>query len=171
MPSLSARTVDCMNRTRLFVSFDRENDSDLGKLLHAQSERTGAMFEIVNDVCRKSFHPVSDADARTGIRAADEVLFICGENTHEAPLVSRELAITQDEDKPYMLLWGRRDKMCTRPDGAHKVDAMYSWTREILESQISATLRDAKPLVVPENCKRVQPRASTDVATHDPRRA
>ncbi len=31
---------------------------------------------------------------------------------------------------------------------------MYSWTRAILESQISATIRDSKPLVVPENCKR-----------------
>ena len=72
-------------------------------------------------------------------------------------LVSLELAIAQEEEKPYMLLWGRRDKMCTKPDGARKLDAMYSWTRETLETQISATIRDSKPLVVPENCKRLQP--------------
>ena len=156
-----------MNRTRLFVSFDREHDSDLSKLLHAQSEGTGATFEIVNDVCRKSSHPVGDADTRAAIRAVDEVLFICGENTHESLPVSLELAIAQDEDKPYMLLWGRREKMCMKPDGARKSDAMYSWTREVLDSQISATIRDAKPLVVPENCKRLQPRISSDTATRD----
>ena len=153
-----------MNRTRVFVSFDRENDSDLNELLHAHSRRAGATFEVVKRMCRKSSHPGWGADARSDIRAADEVLVICGENTNESLLVSLELAIAQEEEKPYMLLWGRRDKMCTKPDGARKVDAMYSWTREILESQISATIRDARPLAVPEDCKRIQPRASSDVA-------
>ncbi len=151
-----------MTRTRVFVSFDRENDSDLSELLVAQSQRPGATFKVVkNGICNPS-HPGWDSSARSGIRAADEVLVICGENTHESTVVSRELGIAQEEDKPYMLLWGRRDKMCTKPDGARKLDAMYSWTREILEGQISAALRDSKPLVVPENCKRAQPRASSD---------
>jgi len=82
-------------------------------------------------------------------------------------LVSLELAIAQEEDRPYMLLWGRREKMCMKPDGARKQDAMYSWTRAILESQISATIRDSKPLVVPENCKRVQPRRGLESSTGD----
>jgi hypothetical protein len=117
----------------------------------------------MKNTCRKSSHPSWSAE----IQAADEVLVICGENTNESLLVSLELAIAQDEGKPYMLLWGRREKMCRKPDGARNVDTMYSWTREILESQISATIRDAKPLVVPENCKRIQPRASSDAATRD----
>jgi hypothetical protein len=44
--------------------------------------------------------------------------------------------------------------MCTKPEGAKSTDAMYSWTRDILESQISATLRNSNPLEVPESCKR-----------------
>ena len=154
-----------MSRTPIFVSFDRENDADLGRVLHGESERAGATFEIMNDVCHTSDRPVDEARTRAAIRAVDEVLVICGESTHECARVTLELAITQDEDKPYMLLWGRRDKMCKLPDGARKVDAIYGWSREILESQISATLRDAKPLVIPENCKRVPQRTSSAAAT------
>jgi hypothetical protein len=146
-----------MNRTRIFISFDQENDSDLGDLLDAQSRRPGSTFEVLKTPHRKTSHAGWNADIRLQIQAADEIIVICGEHTDESLRVSMELAIAQEEDKPYMLLWGRRDKMCKKPDGARKVDAMYSWTREILESQISSTLRDSKPLVVPDNCKRVQP--------------
>jgi len=156
-----------MTRTRIYVSFDRENDSDLRELLDTQSHRPGSTFEVMKIQHRKTAHPGWDTDTRTQIRAADEILVICGEHTHESMLVSLELSIAQEEDRPYMLLWGRRDKMCMKPDGARRLDAMYSWTREILESQISATLRDSKPLVVPENCKRLQPRAGLESSTPD----
>jgi hypothetical protein len=68
--------------------------------------------------------------------------------------VAAELRIAREEGKPYLLLWGRRELMCTKPEGAKPSDAMYSWTRDILESQLSATLRNAGPLEVPESCKR-----------------
>jgi hypothetical protein len=156
-----------MTRTRIYVSFDRENDSDLGELLDAHSHRPGSTFEVMKSQHRKTTHTDWDTDTRTRIRAADEILVICGERTHESMLVSLELTIAQEENKPYMLLWGRRDKMCTKPDGARKLDAMYSWTRAILESQISATIRDSKPLIVPENCKRLQPRAGFESSKSD----
>jgi hypothetical protein len=31
---------------------------------------------------------------------------------------------------------------------------VYRWTRDVLESQMAMTIRNAQPLVVPENCKR-----------------
>ncbi len=154
-----------MNKTRIFVSFDRDTDADLNELLDADSRRPGATFEVMKNRCRKASHPGWGNDVRDQIRAADEVLVICGEKTHESHVVSLELAIAQEQDKPYMLLWGRRDRMCTKPVGARKLDSMYSWTRAILESQILATIRDSKPLVVPDNCKRLQPRAASDSPT------
>lgn len=143
-----------MSRTRIFLSFDHENDSDLSELLTAQSRRPGSTFEIIGSRREDRKPHTFGSDCRPDIQSADEVVVICGEHTHESVLVSLELGIAQEEDKPYMLLWGRREKMCMKPDGARRDDAMYSWTREILESQISATLRDAKPIHVPENCKR-----------------
>ena len=153
-----------MNRTRVFLSFDRENDSDLGKLLRMQSEGSSGAIEVMKNCCRRMSHRDWATDASGEIRAAEVVLVICGEHTDECDRVSRELAIAQDEGKPYMLLWGRRDKMCTKPESARNTDAMFSWTREILEAQISATIRGAKPVVVPEECKRPQKRAPSDPA-------
>jgi hypothetical protein len=68
--------------------------------------------------------------------------------------VAAELRIAQEEGKPYLLLWGRRELMCTKPSGSKPSDAMYSWTRDILEGQMSATLRTAKPRAVPGTPKR-----------------
>jgi hypothetical protein len=43
--------------------------------------------------------------------------------------------------------------MCTKPEGAKTTDAMYSWAKDILESQIGLTLRNSLPLAVPEALK------------------
>ena len=79
---------------------------------------------------------------------------ICGEHTNDSARVAAELRMAQEEGKPYMLLWGRRERMCTKPSGARPSDAMYSWTPDVLENQIGATLRSSRPPVVPESCKR-----------------
>jgi len=143
-----------MSRIRIFVSFDGDHDADLQHLLHAQSLRPGSAFEFS---ARSQGGEMTDAwttSSRTRIRNADEVVMICGEHTNESPRAAAELRIVHEEGKPYLLLWGRRELMCTKPEGAKPSDAMYSWTRDILESQMSATLRESKPLVVPESCKR-----------------
>ncbi len=145
-----------MTRTRVFVSFDRENDADLLALLRSQAKQPGSSFEILPGAPGGSADEVSEERARTEIQAADEVVVICGEHTHESKRIAVELGIAREESKPYLLLWGRREKMCTKPVGSTNADAMYSWTREILESQISMILRNAKPFTVPDNCKRVQ---------------
>ena len=65
-----------------------------------------------------------DTDIRTQIRAADAILVTRGEHPHESMPVSLELAIALEGDGPYVLLSGRRDKVCMKPDGAAKLDAM-----------------------------------------------
>jgi len=43
-----------------------------------------------------------------------------------------------------VLLWGRRATMCTKPIGAKPAEGMYSWTREILQDQMTLTLRKSR---------------------------
>ena len=143
-----------MSRIRIFVSFDGDHDADLQELLLAQSQRPGSAFELSSQSQGGAMTPAWTATCRSRIRAADEVVVLCGEHTHDSPRMAAELRIAQEENKPYMLLWGRRELMCTKPDGALNTDAMYSWTRDILESQMSQTLRNSKPPEVPENLKR-----------------
>jgi len=139
---------------RIFVSFDSEHDADLYDLLHAQSTRPGSAFEMAPRTHLGGITEAWTSSARSRIRGADEVVVICGEHTHASLRVAMELGIAQEEVKPYLLLWGRRERMCTKPDGARPADAMYSWTRDVLESQMSMTIRNSKPLKVPESCKR-----------------
>ncbi len=145
-----------MARTRIFVSFDREHDADLLALLLSQSKRSESTFEIPSGARSGPTNALSDERTRAEIRAADEVIFLCGEHTAGSKSVAAELEVAREEAKPYLLLWGRRDKMCTRPEGATSQDAMYSWTRDILESQISMVLEQAKPRRIPESCKKMQ---------------
>ncbi len=153
-----------MARTRVFVSFDREHDADLVALLRSQAKRSDSTFEIVpnaagaprDDVGNDaSCNTASDA-ARAAIQSADEVVVICGEHSCDSKRMASELGIAREESKPILLLWGRREKMCTKPEGATAADAMYSWTRDVLERQISFVLQNAKPRPIPENCKRMQ---------------
>jgi hypothetical protein len=143
-----------MANVRVFMSYDLENDEDLHDLLLAQSRRPSSGFEIS---ARSDAATATDRwgeRVRRRICGADEVIVICGEHTEASPRVSAELRIAQEEHKPYFLLWGRRERMCTKPVGAKPNEGMYSWTWEILQNQIVTILRNARPLTIPECYKR-----------------
>jgi len=82
---------------------------------------------------------------------------ICGEHTDDSRRVSAELKIAQEEHKPYVLLWGRREKMCKKPQGARAIDGMYGWTAGVLERQLADGLRRIREREL--SIKRRAPRA------------
>ena len=139
---------------RVFVSFDERYDRDLYERLIEQSRRPGSSFDIVRDESSAMRTKGWSDHPRGHIRSADEVVFLCGEHTNESARMSVELDIAREEEKPYLLVWGRRDLMCTKPESALPTDGMYSWTHDILESQMAATLRGATPRPIPESYKR-----------------
>jgi len=143
-----------MTAIQVFVSYDGDHDTDLHDQLSTESSRQGSGFELSEHSRGGAMTDAWAASARTRIRAADEVLVICGEYTDASSRMEAELRIVHEEGKPYMLLWGRRERMCTKPTGAKPTDAMYSWTRDILGRQLTETLRNSKPPVVPESLKR-----------------
>jgi hypothetical protein len=143
-----------MPTVRIFLSFDPDHDEDLRDLLLQQSRKRSSGFEIS---ARSEVAAMTDRwneKVRRQISEADEVIVICGEHTASSESVSAELRIAQEEQKPYFLLWGRRDRMCTRPAGSKREDSMYSWTWQILQDQITTTLRNAQPREVAEHYKR-----------------
>ena len=143
-----------MSNVRIFTSFDPENDKDLHDLLLEQSLRQSSGFEISARSEGATMTDRWDDRERRQISQADEVIVICGEHTASSVRVSAELRIAQEEQKPYFLLWGRRERMCTRPVGSKRDDSMYSWTWEILQDQITTTLRNAQPREVADRYKR-----------------
>jgi hypothetical protein len=143
-----------MSDVRIFMSFDPDNDEDLRDMLLEQSRRQSSGFEISARSEAATMTNAWDERVRRQISSADEVIVICGEHTASSETVSAELRIAQEEQKPYFLLWGRRDRMCTRPAGSKRDDSMYSWTWQILQEQIVTTLRNARPREVADRYKR-----------------
>lgn len=134
-----------MGKIQIFVSFDLEHDQDLYDLLLAQSLEPASGFEISGQSQPRRMSEGWDQELRSAMCRADEIIFLCGEHTADSMRVSAELGIAQQEDRPYFLVWGRRERMCTRPTGARPSDSMYSWTQRILHDQLVVTLRRAAP--------------------------
>jgi hypothetical protein len=123
-------------RVRIFVSYDREHDADLLERLVEQASTSTSGFEISGQSASRCPTDHWDDALRCKIRDADQVIVICGELTDASGRVGAELRMAQEEDRPYVLLWGRREPMCKKPATARPSDSMYSWTAEILQNQI-----------------------------------
>ena len=137
-----------MGNVRIFMSFDLDHDEDLHDRLLEQSMKRASGFEISARSEARTMTDLWEDKLRRRICEADEVIVICGEHTAASMRVSAELRIAQEEQKPYFLLWGRRESMCTKPVGSKRDEGMYSWTWEILQNQIVTTLRSARPVAV-----------------------
>lgn len=134
-----------MDDVRVFMSYDPENDRDLHDLLVEQSSQPDSGFEISARSEAWAMTDSWDESVRRRMGGVDEVIVICGEHAAASRSMRAELRIAQEDQKPYFLLWGRRESMCSRPSGAKPGDPMYSWTWRILKDQISATLRNVRP--------------------------
>lgn len=124
-----------MAKTRVFVSFDYDNDVDLKNLLVGQARNEDSPFDIA-DWSIKDASPNWKSDARKRIRASDLVAVICGTKTDTATGVSVELAIAQDEDVAYFLLKGRANQTCKKPKAAKSSDKVYKWTWDNLKKLV-----------------------------------
>lgn len=117
-----------MAKKRSFISFDYDNDSDLKVLLVGQARNSDSPFSITDMSIKHKIEKDWKENARKRIKGCDVVIVICGTRTHLATGVSTEIKIAQEEDIPYFLLWGRKDKKCTKPNAAKKDDKIYRWT-------------------------------------------
>ncbi len=125
-----------MGKVRVFTAFDFDNDADLRNLLVGQSKHSDSPFEMADWSVKEAMTGDWKAKVRTRIRGADQVVIMCGEYTHRAAGVSVELAIAQEEKKPYFLLYGRSSKTCQKPTAAKPEDKMYNWTWDNLKTLI-----------------------------------
>jgi hypothetical protein len=133
-----------MSTVNVFVSFDLDHDADLYALLLEQSASSSLGFKVSGRSEASALKDPEWALLRRRIREADQVIVICGEHTAASPGVLAELRIAREEQKSYLLLWGRRDSMCTKPAGANSSVGMYKWTSHILQDQINQTARNAR---------------------------
>ena len=150
-----------MNDVHVFVSFDLEHDRELYEMILAQSRTQSSGFLIVGSSNRatahslcseKTLHAIREANQLIvicektlhAIREANQLIVICGEHSESSASMTAELRVAQQEGKPYFLLWGRREIMCTKPAGAKSSEGMYSWTLPNLRVQMDLMTRSDK---------------------------
>lgn len=124
---------------RVFTSFDFDHDEDLRNLLVGQSKNPDSPFEMSDWSLKEPLKGDWKDKIRERIRRIDQVIVLCGEYTHTASGVSVELTIAREEKKPYFLLWGRKDKTCTKPTAAAATDSIYSWTWDNLKALLKGS--------------------------------
>lgn len=126
-----------MAKTRLFISFDYDHDEDLRNLLAGQAKHPDTPFDISDRSIKEPLSGDWKEKFRRRLSNVDQMAVICGEYTHLASGVAREVQIAQEEGKPYFLLQGRSDKTCTSPTTARTTDKVYNWTWENLKVLIA----------------------------------
>ena len=128
-----------MPMKRAFISFDYDHDEDLRNLLAGQAKHPDTPFQLANWSVKEPFTGDWLIKVRERIRLTDLTIVICGEWTHTATGVAKELDISRQEGKPYFLLWGRSDRNCMKPTSAGQGDKMYKWTWDNLKALIAGT--------------------------------
>src|SRR5438105_3007423 len=114
-----------MALTRVFTSFDYDNDQDLRTMLVGQAKNPDTPFELADWSVKEPMTGDWKKKVRERIRKVDQVVVICGEHTDTATGVSVELEIAREEKKPYFLLWGRSKKTSVKPKAALASDQIY----------------------------------------------
>lgn len=128
----------------VFLSFDLDHDQDLCDLLVDQAEAGRLGIQVSGRSERRFLREAQHAGMRRAIRKADQVIVICGEHTADSAGVVAEVRIAQEEETPYFLVWGRRERMCTKPANAKSWEGMYGWTFPILREQVALTAKKAE---------------------------
>ena len=130
-----------MSAARLFLCFDSDRDDDLRKLFTRQFLPPGSGLRVVDWSKEENPHSGWEGELRTRLGDVDVVVVLCSERTHDSVNVGREFGIAKEQEKPYVLLWGRRGSMCKKPHGARSDEGMYMWTPGSLEHRLAYGLR------------------------------
>src|SRR5216683_7727780 len=99
-----------MAKTKVFVSYDFDNDKTLKEFIIGQAKLPDSPFEV-SDHSLKEAVPEKDweAKARTAISRADKFIVMLGPKTRSAPGVKKEVAMAKSLGKTRFQIIGYRD--------------------------------------------------------------
>lgn len=122
-------------RTRVFVSFDFDNDQKLKTFILAQAKNPDAPFDIENvSLNEPAPEKAWKAKAALRIARADVMLVMVGPKTHKAPGVLAEVKIAKEHQIPIRQVIGYRDTNPTPVPGAGR---LYRWSWPTIKSLLT----------------------------------
>ena len=124
-----------MAKTRVFISFDYDNDARQKDLLVGQSKHPDTNFELADWSSKEHIEGDWKAKIKAKLAYVDVICILCGKNMATATGVAHEVAIAQEIGKPYFFLSAYADG-CSKPATAKASDQLYKWTWDNLKSLI-----------------------------------
>lgn len=120
-----------MDKKRIFVSFDFDNDRVLKDFIIGQAHLADSPFEVI-DHSLKEAAPERDwpQKARAAIKRSELVLVMVGPRTHRAQGVLKEVAMAREEGVPIIQVIGYKDGAYTAVPNAGR---LYAWNWENLK--------------------------------------
>lgn len=99
-----------MSKTRVFVSFDFDNDFKLKQFIIGQSRHSDSPFEVI-DMSLKEAAPEKEWEekARAAISRAQVFMVMLGRETSKAPGVLKEVLMATELNKPMFQIVGYSD--------------------------------------------------------------
>lgn len=122
-------------RTRVFVSFDFDNDRVLKDFILGQAKLADSPFEVI-DYSLKEAAPDHDWErkARVAIGRSDIVLVMVGAKTHKAHGVLKEIAMARQAGVKIVQIIGYKSGNYTPVPNAGR---LYAWSWANLKKQLS----------------------------------
>ena len=120
-----------MSKTKVFVSFDFDNDKKLKEFIIGQSKNSDSPFEVA-DWSMKEAAPQRnwEDEAESRIKRSDLVLVMVGPETHKAPGVLKEVEMAQRNNIRIVQVIGYKDGNYTAVPNAGR---LYSWNWDNLK--------------------------------------
>lgn len=123
-----------MNKKKVFISFDFDQDKALKDLLIAQSVNPNCPFEVIDSSLKEAAPEEGwEEKARERMLKADRVIVLVGALTYKAPGVLKEVKLARKHHKKIVQIIGHKD-------GPHKrvphAGILYRWTWENLKKII-----------------------------------
>jgi MTH538 TIR-like domain (DUF1863) len=125
-----------MPKTKVFVSYDFDNDKVIKDFIIGQAKLPDSPFEV-SDHSLKEAAPERDWEtkARAAISRADKFVVMLGSKTRYAPGVKKEIAIAKELGKPGFQIIGYRDG--SRDWAVPDAGVTYSWNWENLKKLLA----------------------------------
>lgn len=124
-----------MEKSKVFIIFDHTNDKDIKEQLVGQAKNNDTSFEISDCSIKSPLTADWVEKARAKLKNTDQAVVLCGQNS--ATSVNVEIELAQQEQVPYCLLKGYKDKECVFPKASKSTDKMHNWTWDTLKQTLA----------------------------------
>ena len=125
-----------MAKTKVFVSYDFDNDKVIKDFIIGQAKLPDSPFEVSDHSLKEAaLERDWEMKARAAISRADKFIVMLGSRTRFAPGVKKEVAIAKQLGKPRFQIIGYRDG--SRDWALPDAGMTYSWNWENLKKLLA----------------------------------